>query len=255
MIKPLSFRNGIPLFISKTELETKQDVYERYDGVVIKQTALHLADDLWGEYPMQAVLDFAKDHYPSGDVDNILELGSGVGRWIATLAQKYPQSNCWGIDYSYQMLKRADEFWVKGKELIIDLKKKGAKEIILAKGMELTNINFGLSKASELPFEDNSQDIITNSFLIDRLTDPVAGLREMKRVLKENGKLIVVSPLNYNKAKHWEKLYPPIKIYNVLLDLGFIIEDWKEDMVIEEPLDLRGNSVVWKCIAFVAVKL
>ncbi len=47
MQPPLRHRNGIPFYINKTEAEFKDDVYERYDEMVTKQTALHLADDLW----------------------------------------------------------------------------------------------------------------------------------------------------------------------------------------------------------------
>lgn len=254
MKKPISFRKGIPLFINKTEKEISQDVYERYDGVVTKQTALHLADSLWGKYPMQEVLDFAEKYYPKLDQGNILEVGSGVGRWIGTLAQKFPNATCWGIDYSYQMLKRADEFWRQGKEIFIDERSKGFEEIHSIKGFELSNLYFGQAKASAIPFEDSSHDIILNSFLIDRLKDPLAGLKEMYRVLKPNGKLIAVTPLNFNNTNHWKTLYPPIKLYDLLLKLGLTVEDWKEELIIKEPLDVRGNSVTWNCIAFVAKK-
>ena len=87
MKKPLRYRNGIPFFYDKTATDFKKDIYERYDDMVVRQTALHLADALWGHYPIQAVLDFAEEHYQNYPEHNILEVGCGVGRWIGSLAK------------------------------------------------------------------------------------------------------------------------------------------------------------------------
>lgn len=245
-------RKGIPFFHQKTALEFQQDVYERYHEMVVRQSALHLADELWGNYPFQPVLDFAKTHY-SSDYQHIVEIGCSVGRWIATLAKAYPKAICWGIDYSYQMLKRANEFWVQGKKIEVDLTEKGFSKIV-AKGEQLNNLNLGLAKAENLPFQDNSQDLVLNSFLIDRLENPKKGLVEMYRILKPNGKLIVVTPLNFNKSEHWQTYFPSNKIHDLLQKIGFEILDWKTDIVIGEPLDFRGNMVRWKCLGFVVRK-
>ncbi len=264
-MKPIIInRKGIPFFHEKTVLEFQQDVYERYDEMVVRQSALHLADELWSRYPFQPVFDFAEKHYlvetlhcnVSTETEteiNIVEIGCSVGRWIATLAKRYPKATCWGIDYSYQMLKRANEFWVQGKDISIDLTNKGfLKQSI--KSEILSNLKFALAKAENLPFDDNSQDLVLNSFLIDRLENLMHGLEEMYRVLKPNGKLIVVTPLNFNKAEHWKTYYPPIQLSNILKEMGFEILDWKEDIMVNEPLDFHGNVVCWKCLGFVVKK-
>ena len=151
------------------------------------------------------------------------------------------------------MLKCANEFWVKNQEISIDLADKGlAKKF--QKGEQLNNLKFGLAKAEKLPFEDNSQEIVVNSFLLDRLENPIEGLKEMYRVLKPRGKLIVISPLNFKKAEHWEMYYPPSRLSNILKEIGFEILDWKEDIIINEPLDVHGNVVRWKCLGLVAKK-
>ena len=246
-------RKGIPFFHQKTELEFQQDIYERYHEMVVRQSALHLADQLWGRYPYQTIIEFAKAYYPKAKDINILEIGCGVGRWIATLAKHYPQSTCWGIDYSYQMLKCAKDFWVEEKEVSIDMTDKGLGQASL-KGERLTNLNFGLAKAEKLPFEDGSQHMAVSSFLLDRLDSPIIGLEEMYRVLKRNGKLVLISPLNFKKAEHWKIYYPSSQLSNILKDIGFEILDWNDDITIQEPLDHRGNALDWKCLGFVAQK-
>ncbi len=255
MKTPISYRKEIPFFCTKTAKDFQKDVYESYNNMVIRQSALHLVDELWNKYPMQGVLDFAMEHYPNQSAPNITEIGCGVGRWIATLAQIYPKAVCWGIDYSYQMLKRANEFWVLGKDIPLDLSNKGFAQPLRLKGHQLTNLNFGLAKAADLPFVTCSQDLVVNSFLLDRLNNPSEGLAEMYRILRPNGKLIVVTPLNFTRAMHWETLYPPNRLHNVLTQIGFHILDWKEELMVEEPLDFRGNKIIWKCLGFVVSKI
>ncbi len=250
---PILHRGGIPFYHKKTETEFQKDPYERYDDMVVRQSALHLADEVWGGYPWQAVFDFAENHYPAGPQD-ILEIGCGVGRWIGHLAQRFPAADCWGIDYSYQMLKRAREFWVAGKGVLFDLSNKGHAPALHVQGHQLSNLQLGVARAESLPFTDESQDLVINSFLLDRLEDPVKGLEEMFRVLKPAGKLIVVTPLNFHRADHWKTCYPPVKLYQLMVNIGYDILDWQEDVRVEEPLDLHGNAVVWKCLALAAQK-
>ncbi len=151
------------------------------------------------------------------------------------------------------MLKRANEFYVEGQEISIDLTDKGLGQLT-RKEEHLKNLKFGLAKAEKLPFDENSQDLIVSSFLIDRLDDPRKGLEEMFRVLKPTGKCIVVSPLNFKKKEHWELYYPASQLSDVLKDIGFEILDWQEDIVVEEPLDGRENFVGWRCLGFVVGK-
>jgi ubiquinone/menaquinone biosynthesis C-methylase UbiE len=254
LIAPISFRKNIPLFYNKTEEEIRKDQYERYDPMVIRQSALHLFDELWAGYPMQEVLDFAQEHWPKSEVKNVVELGCSVGRWIAEITETNPKANCWGIDYSYQLLRQASDIWIHGKVDNLDFSRIGFPNNYRIEKKPLQNLRFGLAKAEKLPFDDESQDMVLSSFLFDRLQDPIQGVLEMKRVLKKGGKMIMVTPLNFIKSEHWKQFDPPVKLYHQLTDLGLEVLDWREDMIIKEPLDARGNEIVWRCIAVVATK-
>lgn len=251
---PVLHRGKIPFFHKKTETEFQQDAYERYDPMVIRQSALHLADDLWGAYPFQPMLDFAQPHRLIPTQGEVVELGCGVGRWVGELAQQHPEATFWGLDFSYQMLKRAREFWVDGVDLHLDLSPKGFQNPSLVRGFKLNNLSFGLAKASELPFSPNSQDLVFHSFLLDRLPDPKKALSEWHRVLKPGGMLIFVSPLNFAQASQWRDYYPPVKLSLMLQGLGYKLLEWQEDLLVEEPLDIRGNAVAWRCLGVVAEK-
>ncbi len=252
MKDPLLHRGNIPFYHKKTEAEFKQDAYERYDDMVVRQSLLHLADELWGSYPMQGVLDFAQAYYPEIQGGKILEIGCGVGRWIADLAMQFPGSECFGMDYSYQMLKRAHEFWVQGKEIEIRAERFGFLGNQSFKGKTIGNLHFGLAKAEALPFEDSSVDLICHSFLIDRLDEPIEGIREMRRVLKPQGKVIMVSPFNFSKGKNWKRFYPLEKFKALLEESGFEIIEVQEGISVHEPLDIHGNHISWNCVGLVA---
>lgn len=253
MQPPLRHRNGIPFFDDKTEADFKGDVYERYDEMVTKQTALHLADDIWNGYPMQNSLDFLESHISIPNSAHVVELGCSVGRIIGTIAEAHPDFSCWAIDYSYQLLKRAKEYWIDGKTIQLDASIKGAKKILL-NGKTLNNLQLGLARAESLPFDTASQDIVISSFLFDRLNDPRKGLEEMNRILRPGGQVMMISPLNYTKSKHWDLYYPGEKIQNLMAEIGFNIGVWEENHMIIEPLDVHGNVVLWKCLAVVCFK-
>lgn len=253
MQEPLFYKEDIPHFLEKTAIEYEEDLFDQSEEMVLNQTALHLADQAWGSYPAQPVLDYFKAHLPTTALHNIVELGCGVGRMIATLAEDYPAAEAWGIDYSHQLLKRAKQFWIDGRTLHIDLSGKGLDNKLL-QGKKLPNIKFGLGKAETLPFGDSSQDLVMSSFLLDRLDEPEIALQEMSRVTKEAGLMTLISPLNFRKSRHWHALYPPAKIRAILTQCGFSILDWEENFMLFEPLDGRGNGILWKCLAFTCKK-
>ena len=250
MREPFLFRQGIPFYYHKTEQEFKLDPYENYDDMVIRQTALHLADELWQGYPMQAVLDFVLEHLEVKGNEKILEIGGSVGRIIGTVASNYPNSKCWALDSSYQLLKRAKEFWIGNTAIQVDGGARGVGRKLVF-GKSLANLQLGLAKAEDLPFDDVSQDFVIHSFLLDRLDDPLKGLSEMHRILKNQGRMVMITPLNFLKRKHWENFYPVEKLLECIHDVGFHISDYRDDISIIEPLDVHGNVVLWKCIGVV----
>ena len=242
-------RRGIPFYHAKSEAEFRQDVYERYDELVTRQTALHLADELHEGYPFQALLDYLRAWLPGEAPTWVVDVGCSVGRLLAEVGRIYPNAHLTGIDLSYQMLRQARDYWVLGQAVRPNLMRYGWGTPAL-QHPPLANLTFALARAEELPFETGSIDLLLNTFLLDRLEDPLVGLAEFARVLRPGGRLLTVTPLNFLRPALWRTAHPPVKLLNQLLSPQWTLLDWTDPLPLLEPMDARGNGVAWKCIAF-----
>ncbi|WP_432666057.1 methyltransferase domain-containing protein [Wukongibacter baidiensis] len=98
---------------------------------------------------------------------DVLEVGVGTGKNV----EYYPENlKVTGIDFSSKMLKKARQ---KAQNL--------NKEIRLLQ-----------MDAQNMEFEDNSFDSVLTTCVFCSVPDPVKGLKEIKRVCKENGKIIMI---------------------------------------------------------------
>lgn len=246
--KPIKVRRNIPFYHDKTEAEFKKDKYENYAEVVTRQTRLHLAADAWKNYGFQPVLDWVFQAIKTtASPLAIVEIGCGVGRLIGELANHFPAAECCGIDYSYQLLRQAHDYWIIGRTIDLNDSNRGflPEKII---GKFLPNIHFALAKGEALPFANNSLDLICSSFTLDRFFYPDIALEEMFRVMKKEGKVLIVSPLNFEEAAHWSQFFPKEKLLQAIKKVGFSVEKIASDIVVKEELDVHGNAIYWQCL-------
>ncbi len=136
-----------------------------------------------------------------GEDDFILDIASGTGDISKLISKEYPSTNIFMSDINYEML---DE----GRNRAID-------------ESFSRNCHFCQLSGEELPFKDNTFDVITVGFGLRNFTDKEKGLKEMKRCLKKNGKLLVLEfskPINpvFSKIYDWYS-------FNVLPKLGSLL--------------------------------
>jgi len=247
---PLRMRKEIPFYYDKKEEDFRRDPYEHYANMVARQMRLHLVTS---PYPFQQINDFIIKNLPKENLKNIADIGCGVGKLVGTIAQQFPNSNCYGVDYSYQLLKVANDYWVKGKEIQVDDKARGfnAKKIA---GLKLKNVQFLLAKAEDLPSSNSSLSAICSSFALDRFEQPRVALQEFYRCLTNEGRAIICSPLNFQQQKHWEEFYPFKSLIKSCSAIGFDVIKWEEKLEVIEPLDFHGNTILWKVFGIVLEK-
>ena len=101
--------------------------------------------------------------------DRVLEVGVGTG----INAALYPRScHVTGIDFSASMLEKARE----------RVSRKGLPHVRL---MEMD--------AAQLKFADESFDIVYAPYLVNCVSDPLKVVREMRRVCKPGGKIVILN--------------------------------------------------------------
>lgn len=143
---------------------------------------------------------FVKPH------QQVLDLCCGTGDWTIQLAE-HKEANIIGLDFSENMLKVARE-----------------------KTDHLNNVELIQGDAANLPYEDNSFDIVTIGFGLRNLPDYLAGVKEFYRVLKPGGQLVILETSNPE---------------NPVINYGFNIYFGKIMPFLGEKIAKSGQEYTW----------
>ncbi len=123
------------------------------------------------------------------DKSSVLDVGCGSGNALKILYANNVKK-LYGIDLSGLMIKKAK-------------KKLSYNAVLKTAGVE------------NIPFKDNFFDYVFSFESFHHFSDPDIAIKEMRRVLKKNGKLIIADIDFYFFSKLFEKLEPGcVKIYN-----------------------------------------
>ncbi|PSQ45048.1 SAM-dependent methyltransferase [Halobacteriales archaeon SW_6_65_15] len=121
--------------------------------------------------------------------DRVLDVGCGTG--FATEGLLEHTENVHGLDQSVHQLEKA---WDKlGKH---------------------DPVSFYRGDAERLPFKDDTFDVVWSSGSIEYWPDPVATLRDMRRVVKPGGQVLVVGP-NNPKSTVMQKVANAIMLFEM----------------------------------------
>ena len=88
------------------------------------------------------------------------------------------------------------------------------------------NCSFALASGESLPYQDQTFDLVTVGFGLRNFTDKLKGLKEMRRVLKPNGVLLILEfskPTNsfFSKVYDWYS-------FNIIPKLGSLLANDSE---------------------------
>lgn len=127
------------------------------------------------EKPMESMLmdDWRKELFEKIEGKKILEVGVGTGKNLEFYST---DKEVTGIDFSEKMLEKAKN------------KSKDKDHVTL---MEMD--------AENMTFEDNTFDTVVTSCVFCSVPDPVKGLKEIRRVCKNGGKVIMLEHMRSNK--------------------------------------------------------
>lgn len=183
-----------------SKLGKKQQVAEMFDKIAFRYDFLNRllsggSDIYWRRQAIRELRKNAGAGIAAGGISEpkaILDVATGTGDMAIMMARHLPQSQLTGVDISSGMLEI-------GRQKIVRL--------------QLDNrINLQTGDSEALPFPDNHFSAITVAFGVRNFENLEGGLREMRRVLKPGGRLVV---LEFSKPR-----LPGItQVYNLYLRL------------------------------------
>lgn len=123
-----------------------------------------VAHTKYGSSPYLDKAVFSITQFEPGDV--VLDIGCGQGRFLEKILCEKENISCFGIDLSMEMIRIAFE--------------KAEK-----------NCHFMVGESDSLPYRDGSFSKIFCMNAFHHFPEPEKSLREMSRVIKENGEIII----------------------------------------------------------------
>lgn len=110
-----------------------------------------------------------------------LDLGCGSGLLLRRMAQRMPDLSLIGLDVAAEMLVRTTQ--------------------------AASNASLALGSGAALPFRDSSLELVTSSLSLHHWADPLAVLREIRRVLVPGGTAIILDLRRDMAPPAWMLLY------------------------------------------------
>ena len=122
-------------------------------------------DRRWSFY-IQATVRETLKRVEVRPAEQLLDVGCGTGAMLWALSERVPGAGFTGVDPSHSMLD-------------------------VARRKNLGTVNLREGRADRLPFPDDRFDIVASVSVLHYLRHPHAALREMARVLKPGGRLVL----------------------------------------------------------------
>lgn len=150
---------------------------------------------------------------------SILDVGCGTGKMLELLVKKYADVQACGIDLSEKMVSTAADILGSNGQLVV-------------------------GDAGEIPWPDNSFDLLLCNASFHHYPKPLKSLAEAKRVLKPRGRLIIADPW-------WPKNKRMIinKYLKSPLNLGGDIRIYSEQEMYQLLSESGFQSIEWELVA------
>lgn len=161
-------------------------IYDQiYEGISFYQTVGEVYHTARSK---KKVTNFYLDAIKNIEAPKVLDLGCYIGTELFMLPKVKEKAQYYGLDISEGVIEYAKAL----------AEKRGEK-----------NMTFKSHDANKpIPFEDNFFDVIISLELLEHVEDPIEVLKEIKRVLKPGGCLIMSTPNDATFMNNFYKLLP-----------------------------------------------
>ena len=165
----------------KTSTKKRKEMYDHVTGHTYENTRYGTPhNELYRQMRNELLASVINEQINGNSQANLLEIGCGTGLTLAYLTKRLGKYELYGLDFSHTMLEQANQKVDTSEE----------------------QFNLVQGDSFELPFRDNSFDVVYNTRFIHQFThnNKISIYKEMMRVLKPGG--IVISEF-YNRHHRW----------------------------------------------------
>lgn len=123
------------------------------------------------------------NYFKGIEINSVLDIGTGSGAFLKVLNKIFPKAHITGIDPNSESLENARKFF--------------------------PDVTFLEMEAGNMSFDDNTFDVVAISMALHHLPKVKKALREMNRVVKPDGYVIISEIIsnNLNPAQEVHKLF------------------------------------------------
>jgi ubiquinone/menaquinone biosynthesis C-methylase UbiE len=236
---------GVRICLDKSSQVMAYDTYERYE-LLQRQVYTHLKHDTYDTLRAVIMENVISEFEDTGVM---VDLGCGIGAELYKLSNKLNFEKYVGVDSSNRFLNFAYDLFRSGVEKNVALSQFGIGEQVL-KYVPNPKLEFCLADATDLPFVDNSVNLIISYFLFDRVKNPEQLIFEISRVLSGAGVCILATPFNFFNLDDRLK-YVDVEHLNSLFNRHDLFQYCEQDCIdLPEPIDESGNFINWKTRVF-----
>ncbi len=180
-VEPIRWEGNIPVFSAGTRYTEN---YEQISGdhlSALRDSGENpfIPEDIWKQME-DSTADLVTRH--SGPGDKVLDVGVGLGR----LLSRFPDRERYGIDISFGYLEKA----------------------------QAEGIDVAYALVDEMPYESDVFDVVVCTDVLEHVLDLNSAVRQILRVLKPGGRLIVRVPFNEDLGGYLDGPYEFIHLRN-----------------------------------------
>ena len=167
-------------------------------------------------------------HFEIKEDDKILDIGCGGGKNIQRFAEQISDNGrVVGIDYSEVSVEKSIE--------------------LNRKSIENGNVNVLQASVSDMPFYDETFDIVTGFETIYFWPDFISDLREVNRVLKPNGLVFFCNEAVYREGE-MEKYDDLVELLDMKIYSEYVLRQYLEKTVFKDFQAYVDDDNDWICV-------
>lgn len=191
----------------------QQQLYNIWNKVPVNYYQTGIKNNFFQTWWHGTKISLAKKIIKDLRFENCLDVGSASGFMVSEIYKDFPDKKFFGIDVYDRAIKFAQKNY--------------------------PHIKFQVASAEKLPFKDESFDLILCFETIEHIENPQKALKEIKRVIKKDGKVILTMDSGSflfrvvwwvwekNKGKVWKDahLHPfhHRQLEDLIMEIGFKI--------------------------------